>query len=558
MTPRVSVIVLGWNGRDDTLACLRSLRRATYPALSVIAVDNASTDGGPEAVAAEFPDVRLVRLDENRGFAGGVNVGVAAALESGADHVLLLNNDATVEAGFLEPLVEAASAVGIGAACSQILDAGERVWYAGASYDPRRGHQGRHTGYGGTPIPASVAPYETDRACGGAMLVPRASLERVGLLDDSLFAYAEDVDWSLRARAHGLRIVVVPASVVRHRVSASTGGASSPDSVYYALRNGLVVAERHAPLGRVGTWRRRGVSTAAFAAQALRSRHRGAALRAVATGLRDAGRGSLGRRGADAVALWEDPGLWLLLHARPWSDRARDRRGRCAVCGTVGRQVQNSWVLSRELRRRWGRPLSTRESLFCERCGCSLRVRRMARVLVDRYGDAATTLVELVREDSFRALRVAEINSIGRMHAFLAALPNLVHVEYPEEDIQALSWADRSFDLVVTSETLEHVPDPHRALAETLRVLRPGGRHVFTVPVDPSLETSRSRTGLAPEHHGRGGGPFALVTRRADMLVHTDFGRDLAALVRAAGFEVETDGDGIELVVIATRPEDGA
>jgi GT2 family glycosyltransferase len=297
VTPRVSAVVLGWNGREDTLACLRSLGRATYPALSVVVVDNASTDGGPDAVAAEFPDVRLIRLDENRGFAGGVNVGMAAALDDGAEAVLLLNNDATAEPGFLEPLVEALSTDDAGAACAQILDAATgRIWYAGATYDPRRGHQGRHTGFGDPPLPPETPPYETERACGGAMLIPRAALDAVGVLDESLFAYAEDVDWSLRARAAGLRILVVPASVVHHRVSAATGGASSPDSVYYALRNGLVVAERNASPGRFGSARRLAEATAAFAAQALRSRDRVEGLCAVRAGLRDARSGRLGRR----------------------------------------------------------------------------------------------------------------------------------------------------------------------------------------------------------------------------------------------------------------------
>jgi GT2 family glycosyltransferase len=297
MTPRVVAVVLTWNGRDDTLACLRSLARASYPTLSTVVVDNGSSDGGPAAVEAEFPEVQVLRLGENRGFAGGVDAGVAAALDGGADQVLLLNNDVTVEPGFLEPLVEAASRDGVGAACAQILDATTgRIWYAGARYDPRRGHQGRHTGFGEVRLPPQTAPYETERACGGAMLMPGGALERVGLLDESLFAYAEDVEWSVRARAAGLRILVVPASVVHHRVSAATGGAASPDSLYYALRNGLVVAERTAPVGRVGAVRRRVEATAAFTVQALRSRRRADGLRAVRDGLRDARRLRLGPR----------------------------------------------------------------------------------------------------------------------------------------------------------------------------------------------------------------------------------------------------------------------
>lgn len=297
MTPSVAIVILTWNARDLTLRCLDSIAQLTYPSSSVVLVDNRSADGTIEAVQDAWPAVEIVALESNRGFAGGVNAGFARALELGVDHVYLLNNDATVAPDALEPLVAAAADPAVGAACSQILHEGTgTIWYAGASYDPRRGHQGRHTGYGQPALPPDTAPFATDRACGGAMLVPRTVLDRVGGLDESLFAYVEDVDWSLRARRAGLSIVVCPASVVHHGVSAATGGASSPTSIYYALRNGLVVAERTAPLGPAGTARRRLEAVAAFTAQALGSRSRRAAFRAVLDGLRDARRGQLGRR----------------------------------------------------------------------------------------------------------------------------------------------------------------------------------------------------------------------------------------------------------------------
>jgi SAM-dependent methyltransferase len=147
---------------------------------------------------------------------------------------------------------------------------------------------------------------------------------------------------------------------------------------------------------------------------------------------------------------------------------------------------------------------------------------------------------------------VAEINAIGRMHPLLAELPRLVHSEYPDEDVMALSYADASFDLVLTSDTLEHVSDIDLAFREIRRVLRPGGKHVYTVPVDPRRRATRSRVGLPPQHHGRGGGPFALVTRRVDFLAHWDIAPDLPERTRAAGFETEVLGDGVDVVYAAT------
>ena len=297
----VTAIVLSWNGRARTLACLRSLSHVTYSPFSVLVVDNGSSDGSADAVAAEHPEAALLRLPENRGFAGGMNAGVRAAFEKGADAVVLLNNDMEVDPGFVDPLVAALAAdPGAGAACSQILFVGEppRIWYAGATFDPRRGHHGRLVGYGQPPLPAETPPYETGRACGGALMWTRHSVETVGPLDESLFAYSEDTDWSLRAEHAGLHVLVVPASVVSHAVSASSGGESSPPTLYYNVRNSLVVAERWAPLGKSGTWARRVETVVAHGVQALMAPGRVEGLRAVAEGWRDFRRGRLGQRGS--------------------------------------------------------------------------------------------------------------------------------------------------------------------------------------------------------------------------------------------------------------------
>lgn len=295
----VAAVVLSWNRREDTLACLRSLAAVEEPALQTILVDNASSDGTVEAVRAEFPEVEVLVNDANLGFAEGNNVGIRHALEGGAAWVLTLNNDVEVDPGFLRALLEEAERRPDAGALSPLILFGppsELIWFAGASYDPGRGYNGRQRGYG---EPAG-APYdqvwETDRICGAAMLVPRAVLEEVGVFDTELFAYYEDTDWSLRARAAGRRLYVVPAARIWHKVSRSSGGESAPATLYYGTRNALAVAERYAPLGAAGTWRRRAVLLAAHAAQALGSGRRREGLAAVLAGWRDFRAGRFGRR----------------------------------------------------------------------------------------------------------------------------------------------------------------------------------------------------------------------------------------------------------------------
>jgi GT2 family glycosyltransferase len=300
-TPHVAVVVLCWNGRDDTIACLASLERMRWERLSVIVVDNGSTDGTIKAVREQFPDVTAIRSAENLGFAEGNNVGLRAALDAGADHVLLLNNDTLADEGLIEALIdEARLRPDAGALCPLIryVDPPDRIWYAGARFDPRAIHNGRHTGYGERDAGQYHSVREIGRATGAAMLVPREVVERVGYLDRRLFLQVEDVEWSLRMRAAGYRILFVPAGQVWHHVSVASGGERAPDTAYYEMRNSLFVCARHAPLRWPARMRRELGMLAVHLLHARLAPRPVDNARAVLAGWRDFRAGRLGPRGA--------------------------------------------------------------------------------------------------------------------------------------------------------------------------------------------------------------------------------------------------------------------
>ncbi len=210
-------------------------------------------------------------------------------------------------------------------------------------------------------------------------------------------------------------------------------------------------------------------------------------------------------------------------------------------------ELGDEWGLSPELYQEF----DEREGIVCSRCGSSIRARQLAAIIVaelnSRLRCSHRSLAALCRSDAAATLKVAEINSAGSLHQFLASLPGLRFSEYgsedpavPSEDLLALSYESGVFDLVVTSETLEHVPDFDRALAEIRRILKPGGQHIFTVPVvwdrvtrvRASISDGELVEHLPPSYHG------VPKEGRQDFLVFYEFGGDVVETVRRAGFDL--------------------
>jgi len=295
--PTVEIIVLNWNGREDTLACLDSLMRLEYPSFQVTVVDNGSTDGSPDAVRRAFPQVDVLETGANLGYAGGNNRGLERALARGAPYILLLNNDTTVVPDMLTHLVSALEAeptVGVAGPTIYYADRPEVIWTAGGAIDWRRGDTrmiGLDEPDGGQ---FGTVPREVDFVSGCAMLLRREVPERVGLLDERFFLYYEEVEWCVRARRAGFRIIHVPPARVWHRIRPQAQ-AESPTVHYYMTRNRLLFLALTG--AGWGAW----LSTVAANIRTLLSwslrprwRHKGPQRRAMVRALADACRGRWG------------------------------------------------------------------------------------------------------------------------------------------------------------------------------------------------------------------------------------------------------------------------
>lgn len=238
----ISVVIPNYNGKHYLERCLSSLLAQTYEDFEVILVDNGSWDGSSEYVEESFPEVRIVRNEENLGFAGGVNSGIRQAR---GELILTLNNDTKADKEFIKSLAMAMDSDGkVGMCASKMLfcdgrinSAGICISRSGAAWDRAMAEldEGQYD-----EVEEVFGP------CAGAALYRKEMLDEIGLFDEEFFAYMEDVDLAFRGQLAGWKCLYVPSAVVYH-VHSGTAGFRSDFSVYYGNRNVIWYAVKDFP-----------------------------------------------------------------------------------------------------------------------------------------------------------------------------------------------------------------------------------------------------------------------------------------------------------------------
>jgi GT2 family glycosyltransferase len=246
---KVSIIILNWNGLEDTIECLESLKKVTYRNYEVTVVDNGSKGKDAQVLKERFADyIFLIQNDKNYGFAGGTNIGMKYALDnSQPDYILLLNNDTTVEPHFLSEMVKVAETdnrIGIAGCKNYLYDCPQRFWLAWPKIDMWKG-QTFWVGAGELDQGQYDDVSEVGCVPGSCFLIKRELIERIGTFDESYFVQWEDIDYCVRAIRVGFKIAFVSKAKIWHK-AGSTFKKVPELHRYYSAKNMFKFMKRHA------------------------------------------------------------------------------------------------------------------------------------------------------------------------------------------------------------------------------------------------------------------------------------------------------------------------
>lgn len=512
--PKVSIVVVTYNNLDFTRACLESLvAHSQYEHVEIIVVDNASSDGSPAFLSewvANGKNRKLILNDDNRGFAAANNQGLHMA---SGEYLVLLNNDTYVTPGWLRTLVrhlQRDRTIGlIGPVTNNIgNEAKIDISYADMEemLPKAAAYTRRHVGQ----------TYPLRTAAFFCVMMPRTTFSSVGPLDE-IFGrgFFEDDDYCRRIEQVGLRIACADDVFIHHHLSASFNKLKQQD------RQKLFEDNKKVYEAKWGPWVPHG-----FRSQSSKPLH---------------------------VAQQREvvPAVF---------DGQKYVTGHCLVCGKPSRFYYQEIAL-------W------RESLNCQHCRSTSRYRSIARGLVraitELTGAQTSSLATLPRSSNSK-LRVYDTQPPFYYEPCAYPLPDLlketgwIDVELSNykpnkpmgtvlvkgitnQNLECLTFADESLDIVITSDVMEHVRLDDQAHQEIYRVLKPGGVYLFTVPHDRSWEKTLTRVQISdpadpskdvhllePEYHGDTNSDGD-----GGVLAYRTYGRDIEGYLTKLGFEVD-------------------
>lgn len=248
MSSRVAIVVLNYKGLKDTLECIGSLEKQTYPDIYIVIIENGSHDNSAKKLQElESDKITLMCNDQNLGFAGGVNTGIQWALANDYDYIALLNNDATVDKDWVKNLVHSMERYESGITTGLMLtedgkkidSTGEQYSIWGLAFPRSRGHNKNEALMGDFVFGAT----------GGASLYSAKMLRQIGMFDEDFFAYYEDVDISFRAQLAGWKIYYEPKAIAYHKLGKTSARMRSGFAVYQTFKNLPLIFIKNVPFG---------------------------------------------------------------------------------------------------------------------------------------------------------------------------------------------------------------------------------------------------------------------------------------------------------------------
>ena len=239
MAPKVGIVIPNYNDWEDTVNCLESLEKQTVQNFEVILLDDCSTNDAVERLERVIPTKKIpivfIPQKENRGFSATTNNGMRRALADGADWVLLLNNDTLCAPDMIETLLRETPPKAVSCPKMLFMMHPHEIWFAGGRLDRKTGRV-EHLGGHQTDSPAFSEKQEVNFITFCCVLLPRAAIEELGYLDETLFMYCEDVEYCIRLADAGYTLWYLPDAKLWHRAGASAGGMLN---CYYVTRNTL-------------------------------------------------------------------------------------------------------------------------------------------------------------------------------------------------------------------------------------------------------------------------------------------------------------------------------